>query len=243
MTNPSATSDYSWVRAPTASPSAGRLPPELTGNPRVRPTAALHSPTACSGADQCSFHRNCVQLCRSTVPTGRRNNQLVNFARQAASRRPGGIPGPDLCLTTARRRCHRWLRSGIDGFGLFVQPRISDRDACGRRERLDEHLVVVAERLPTRFRRQIQVAENPRRGCVPVQQGTSASAGGSAEANRCGMVGNVFQPNGFGGHRSALTHTRRLATASHIMKGRRSLGHAQRSPPASPRSNTPSDNP
>ena len=44
----SATSEYSWVRLPAASPIAVRLPLLLTGNPCSRPAARLAAPSASS---------------------------------------------------------------------------------------------------------------------------------------------------------------------------------------------------
>ena len=49
-TTASMTNENTWVRLPTASPSAVRLPLELTGKPCVTPAAALHQPNARSSA-------------------------------------------------------------------------------------------------------------------------------------------------------------------------------------------------
>ena len=86
----------------------------------------------------------------------------------------------------------------LSGLGLFVQPGVVDRDARGRGERLDEYLVVLAERLPARLLGQIQVAEHLVADPYRHSEECPHRRMVRRKADRRGVVGDVVQPNRLG---------------------------------------------
>ena len=73
------TNEYSWVRLPTASPSAVRLPLELIGKPCVRPAVTLQMPTARSSA-----------LASISCRAGRRRPRAQHVVGEGDDRDPNG---------------------------------------------------------------------------------------------------------------------------------------------------------
>ena len=82
---------------------------------------------------------------------------------------------------------------------LLVEPGVVDRDTGGGGERLDENLVVLAERLPARLLGQVEVAEHLVADADRDTRGRSASAGGGAGSRRTpGGRGCCPAGSGFG---------------------------------------------
>ena len=92
-------SENSCVRPPAASPSAVRLPLELTGKPCATPAAALHNPRARSSA-----------LASKSSPLRAANVRAVKMLSENAT-----IAMPHAGITSDARSCIEM--SGIPGFG------------------------------------------------------------------------------------------------------------------------------
>ena len=92
-TEASATNEYTWVRLPTASPSAVRLPLELTGKPCVKPVATLQIPRARSSALASMLSPLRAAKVRPVSAFRRRPPPRYHAGISIASRSAAGITG------------------------------------------------------------------------------------------------------------------------------------------------------